>query len=83
MTDLPENASKEISPVKRYGTIKTYVLIIPPAKPPVLKHGYLIDLLNDDLETSEDALKESLDPHNASDLEEETAKHHNKDWPPP
>ena len=75
---LPDNVSKGIFPIKRYVTIKTPV----PEESPLPKHGDFIVLLNNDLETSHDASKEPLHPHDASDLEKKTAKYHNKDWLP-
>lgn len=41
----------------------------------------LIVLLHNDLETSEDASKEHLHPHHATDLEKKTAKYNFKGWP--
>ena len=66
-----------------YVTVKTPVSVEHPSKPPLLNHGDLIVLLNNELEIFDDTSKELLHPHDDSDLMKKTAKYHYKDWPPP
>ena len=72
--DLPDNVSKEIFLIKKYVSVKTPVSVESPPKPPLLKHGDFIVLLNNEFETSDDTSKDPLHPHDASDLEKKNCK---------